>query len=109
MRPPSSPRSTELATVQAAPFVTVGLISERDIVTARQRARHVAQLLGFEAQDRVRIATAVSELAREGLRRGGATMIEFAIEDEGRRLAIRLCCEATAIGPSDLRYTAGVV
>ena len=34
------------------------------MVLARQRARQIAALLGFDAQDQTRIATAVSEIAR---------------------------------------------
>ena len=37
---------------------------ERDVVVARQRARQVAALVGFDVQDQTRLATAVSELAR---------------------------------------------
>ena len=35
---------------------------------ARQRARQIAALLGFDAQDQTRIATAVSEIARNAFR-----------------------------------------
>lgn len=52
---------------------------DRDIVTARQRARRVSALLGFDPQDQVRIATAVSELARNAIRHGGGGAIEFAL------------------------------
>jgi serine/threonine-protein kinase RsbT len=38
--------------------------SDLDIVTARSNAREVAKSLGFSAIDQARIATAVSELAR---------------------------------------------
>jgi signal transduction histidine kinase/CheY-like chemotaxis protein len=55
------------------------LAQDRDIVTARQRARHVSALLGFDPQDQVRIATAVSELARNAIRHGGGGAIEFAL------------------------------
>ena len=55
------------------------LAQDRDIVTARQRARQVSALLGFDAQDQVRIATAVSELARNAIRHGGGGTIEFAL------------------------------
>jgi signal transduction histidine kinase len=55
------------------------LAQDRDIVTARQRARHVSALLGFDPQDQVRIATAVSELARNAIRHGGGGTIEFAL------------------------------
>ena len=40
---------------------------EPDVVFSRQRARQIAQLLGFDAQDQTRIATAVSEIARNAL------------------------------------------
>ncbi len=47
--------------------MTVALRHEQDVVGARQRARQVSALLGFEGQDQVRIATAVSEIARNAL------------------------------------------
>lgn len=50
-----------------------------DIVASRQRAREVARTLGFGAVDQSRIATAVSELARNIVRyaadAGGAVVI----------------------------------
>lgn len=61
-------------------LLTIDLTKERDIVTARQRARHVSASLGFDAQDQVRIATAVSELARNALRYAGSGRIEFALD-----------------------------
>jgi len=42
----------------------VGIVTELDIVTARQRARELALRLGFSSTDATVIATAVSELAR---------------------------------------------
>ena len=55
------------------------LAQDRDIVTARQRARQVSALLGFDPQDQVRVATAVSELARNAIRHGGGGAIEFVL------------------------------
>jgi len=55
------------------------LVQDRDIVTSRQRARQVSALLGFDPQDQVRIATAVSELARNAIRHGGGGSIEFTL------------------------------
>jgi serine/threonine-protein kinase RsbT len=46
----------------------IPLAREEDIVTARQRAREISRELGFGAVDQSRIATAVSELARNVLR-----------------------------------------
>lgn len=49
----------------------IPLAREEDIVTARQRAREVSRELGFGVVDQSRIATAVSELARNVLRYAG--------------------------------------
>ncbi len=55
------------------PILSMRIAAERDIVVARQRVRSIAQLLGFDRQDCVRIATAVSEVARNafGYANGG--------------------------------------
>jgi signal transduction histidine kinase len=50
--------------MSAQRILNVGLSSEQDVVLVRQRARQVSKLLGFSQQDQVRIATAVSEVAR---------------------------------------------
>jgi hypothetical protein len=49
-------------------IMTVALRAEQDVVTARQRARQIAEQLGFDVQDQARIATSVSEIARNALR-----------------------------------------
>lgn len=51
--------------------------NEQDVVTARQRARQVADLLGFDRQDGIRIATAVSEIARNAFRYAGGGRVDF--------------------------------
>ena len=56
--------------MSAVPEV-IPLAREEDIVTARQRAREISRELGFGAVDQSRIATAVSELARNVLRYAG--------------------------------------
>jgi signal transduction histidine kinase/CheY-like chemotaxis protein len=61
------------------------LANDRDMIAARQRARQVSALLDFDAQDQVRIATAVSEVARNAIRHAGGGRIEFALEEEGGR------------------------
>jgi len=45
-------------------LLTVAIRDEQDVVSVRRRARQIAQLLGFALQDQVRIATSVSEIAR---------------------------------------------
>jgi signal transduction histidine kinase/DNA-binding response OmpR family regulator len=64
------------------PLLSVVVASQADVVTARQRARHIAELVGFEAQDQVRIATAVSEIVRNAFRYGGGGRVSFAVEGE---------------------------
>jgi signal transduction histidine kinase len=54
--------------------------SEQDVVSARRNARQVAATLGFDAQDQVRIATAVSEIARNAQRHAGGGSIEFMLQ-----------------------------
>src|SRR5579884_3528729 len=69
------------------------LDGEPDIVAARQRARQVSSLLGFDHQHEVRIATAVSELARNALQYAGSGLVEFLFHADAQpqRLEIRLC------------------
>ncbi len=54
---------------------------EHDVVLARQRARQIASLLGFDSQDQTRIATAVSEIARNAFQYAGGGRIEFAVSE----------------------------
>jgi signal transduction histidine kinase/DNA-binding response OmpR family regulator len=59
------------------------LANERDVVDARQRARSIAEALSFDHHDQIRVATAVSEIARNAFRyaRGGA--VSFAADLDG--------------------------
>lgn len=63
-----------------APVLTVLLRAEHDVVFARQRARELAHLLGLDAHDQTRIATAVSEIARNAQRYAGGGRVEFSVE-----------------------------
>ena len=62
------------------PLLRLEVRLEHDIVLARQRARQIADLLDFEVQDQTRIATAVSEIARNALQYGGGGMVEFLVD-----------------------------
>jgi signal transduction histidine kinase/CheY-like chemotaxis protein len=61
---------------------TIPLRNERDVVLARQRAREIAHLLGFDNQEQIRLATATSEMARNAFRyaRGGKVVFDVALE-----------------------------
>ena len=58
------------------------LVREQDLVVARQTAREIARMLGFDRQDQARIATAVSEIARNAIRYAHDGSIAFEIEGE---------------------------
>ncbi|MGV3720354.1 MAG: ATP-binding protein [Actinomycetota bacterium] len=60
-------------------ILTTDLRFEQDIVLARQRARQVAALLGFDTQDQTRIATAVSEIARNAFEYARGGKVTFSV------------------------------
>ncbi|MBD1939339.1 ATP-binding protein [Microcoleus sp. FACHB-68] len=63
-------------------LLTVELRYEQDVVMIRQRARQIAQALGFDSQDQTRIATAVSEIARNAFQYAGGGKVELRVEGE---------------------------
>ena len=65
-------------------ILMVTLQREQDVVFTRQRARQIAQVLGFDAQDQTRIATAVSEIARNALSYAGGGQVAFHLEGQTR-------------------------
>jgi signal transduction histidine kinase len=73
-------------------ILRVGLDSEQDVVMVRQRARQISVLLGFGVQDQVRIATAVSEVARCAYGRQYGGRATFALEDNAaqHRLSVTI-------------------
>ena len=78
---------------------------EQDVVSARQLARRIARLLGFDEQDQTRIATALSELARNALTYGIEGRVEFSLETESpQALRIRVSDRGPGL-PDDLSTT----
>jgi signal transduction histidine kinase/CheY-like chemotaxis protein len=62
------------------PILSLVIDREQDTVSARQRARQIARLLGFDAQDQTRISTAVSEIARNAFNYAGGGRVEYVLE-----------------------------
>lgn len=58
----------------------MNLRHEQDVVRARQRARHMAEVLGFDQQAQIRLGTATSEIARNAFRYAKSGVVEFQIE-----------------------------
>ncbi|WP_408630615.1 ATP-binding protein [Micromonospora echinaurantiaca] len=72
----------------SAPLLQLALRVEHDIFLVRQRGREVAAVVGLEHQDQVRMATALSEVARDLLRTSGGADVTFRLTDDadvGRR------------------------
>ena len=63
-------------------ILSLNVRAELDVVASRQRARHIAALCGFNSQDQARIATAVSELARNVYNYAREGRVDFAVEGE---------------------------
>jgi signal transduction histidine kinase/CheY-like chemotaxis protein len=63
-------------------ILTVDIRYEHDVVLARQRARQISALIGFDVQDQTRISTSTSELARNVYQYVGRGKVEYLIETE---------------------------
>jgi anti-sigma regulatory factor (Ser/Thr protein kinase) len=64
----------------SVPILSLAIRDERDVVAARRRARQIAELLEFDVQDQTRVATAVSEIARNAFTYAGGGKVEFFVE-----------------------------
>jgi len=70
------------------PILTAPIAFEDDVVAVRQRAKRIAAGLGFDAQDQTRIATAVSEIARNAFRYAGGGRVQFLVSAPDERAAL---------------------
>jgi signal transduction histidine kinase/CheY-like chemotaxis protein len=84
-------------------IITVAVHYEQDVVSARQRARQIAGVLGFDGQDQARIATAVSEIARNALRYAGRGDVEFELEGESAPQVLIIRVHDRGPGIADLQ------
>jgi signal transduction histidine kinase/CheY-like chemotaxis protein len=66
----------------STPILRIPLLTERDVVQARQRAREIAAELGLDNQDQIRLATATSEMARNAYRYARNGKVTLALELE---------------------------
>ena len=82
-------------------LLTVKIARDEDVVVARQRARQVADALGFDAQQQTRVATAVSEIARNVARYAGTGTVEFALDLDAGQLVIATADRGRGIADID--------
>lgn len=83
-------------------IVTMTVATEPDIVAVRQRAHRLAELLGFERQDQTRIATSVSEIARNAYSYGKGGRAEFAVRQAGSQQQLLITISDRGAGIADL-------
>ncbi|MCC5637678.1 response regulator [Nostoc sp. CHAB 5844] len=69
---------------------TLEIHYEQDVVQARQRTREIAEQLGFDTQDQARLATAVSEIARNAFQYAQGGTVEFSVAGEPQAFLIRI-------------------
>jgi serine/threonine-protein kinase RsbT len=83
--------------------------STLDIVTARHAARELCERLGFGKADQTRLATAVSELARNVIQYAGegACLIEDISDARYRRIRVLIEDQGPGIANLDLALTDG--
>ena len=65
----------------STPFLSLPVAARRDVVLARDRARQVAGLLGFDALEQACVAAAVFEIASQA-REAGRSMLHFQVEGD---------------------------
>jgi signal transduction histidine kinase len=72
-------------------ILSLPLRVDQDAVAARQWTRHVAACFGLPPQEQNRLATAVSEIARNALRSGQGGKVDFAVtHDAPQSLMVRV-------------------
>ena len=81
----------------SVPLASLFVRHEQDVVAVRQRARDLAARLGFDGQGQTRIATAVSEIARNAFMYAGGGKVEMFVE--GRHAPQLLLVRVSDRGP----------
>jgi signal transduction histidine kinase len=89
-----------MAVASTIPLLTLELHREHDVVLARQHARQIASLLGFDSREQTGLATAVSELARNAYEYAGGGRCRFTVERSAggaQQLVIRVSDDGPGI------------
>src|SRR5262245_41292914 len=89
------------------PILSMTIQFEEDVVAVRQKARLIADLLGFETLDETHIATSVSEIARNAFNYGGGGKVEFVLEGSTPPQVLLIRIEDQGPGISDLQSILG--
>jgi signal transduction histidine kinase/CheY-like chemotaxis protein len=86
-----------------ANLATLALRGEEDVVTARLSTRRMAERLGLDRQGQTRIATAVSEIARNAVTHGRGGELVFAVDglEAPERFVVRVSDHGPGIAALD--------
>jgi serine/threonine-protein kinase RsbT len=76
--------------------------ADADIVTARERGRALARVIGFSAVDQAYVATAISELCKNMIAYAGGGELRLRIVDNGRARGVTIVARDTGPGIGDL-------
>lgn len=87
--------------MEAKSIPSIEIASTEEIVAVRQKVRKLASDMGFGAVDQTRIATAVSELARNIYQYAGKGEVTIS-SLEGDRRGIQIVCEDSGPGIADI-------
>jgi signal transduction histidine kinase/DNA-binding response OmpR family regulator len=84
-------------------LLSVRIRHEHDVVAARRRARQIAAAIGFDVPEQTRLATAVSELARNAFKYAAGGMVEYVVEGASppQVLVISVCDKGPGIDQLD--------
>lgn len=83
-------------------LLTTEISVEDDVVLARQRARQITAALGFDSQEQTRIATALSEIARNALQHARRGTVQFQLEEQGTTVELVLTVNDHGPGVADV-------
>jgi signal transduction histidine kinase/ActR/RegA family two-component response regulator len=84
-------------------ILSVAIAAEDDVVRARQLARTIAGALGYAGQDQTRIATAVSEVARNAFMYAGGGKVRFAVDTRAPEPLLEIVVEDRGPGIAELQ------
>ena len=80
----------------------IAIGGEADIVSARERGRALARVVGFSSVDQAYIATTISELTRNMLDYAGGGEVRMRIVDNGRGRGITIVARDEGPGIADV-------
>lgn len=81
----------------------MNIAREVDIVTVRQRAKQIAELLGYDSLDQTRIATSVSEISRNAYEYAGQGRAIFSVmEGSPKKLVVEVVDKGPGIANLDM-------